>query len=1071
MKNAGDKPYVYVPSRFFADQLLAFEVWISRGGSALTKRGPLSLPQHALGKVDATPEMPEIDIHADRHLVPRKPPDQLPIVLQVLLSQPHRLRALILLSQFVDLGPWAVHLVLTIGIFPYISKLLQAAGQDLRPVLIFIWARILAVDSSVQTDLYNTQGYKYFSNVLGLKNEDSLPNVSEHKAMCSFILASISRDFPHGQSACWSERVFDNCYDRLEEHDFLLRQWTALCIAQMWDANDEIKVYGVDRGTQDKLIAMLSDDSAEVRCAALYALGTFMGASGSADPNKLGGGGTGTMYQLEERVHFRMEVAVATGATLSIKDDASPMCRKELLVVISCLVKEWRGYFVVCAWIYWEEDRRWRSGTMGHHHHTASAHYHDEDITSAAVAEWLDGFGEDEQLREENRVLLSSFFTIFVVLLDLSVDPYQEVATNAQTIVDYIMALLLESPFTRLESTSLDMPPTAPIDRRVTAILAFNELPPLPHHPAATDHPSPALRQHYLAQQPTPSSVSSSFANALKVLTGGIAFPTSDNDGRSSPSLASAFLAGRASEKREEALDVSRPPSPNMNVAQYASPYPAAKDSGSDRGGPPSPRSSQSEPPQLDFLPCHVMEALFEEDMERLRARRKVAGHPRRQHHYQYGHGGDSLPSPSNSTFSMDSSASSVILGLGTGAGIRDALPLKSNFYDWCAEYFKEPQMRQTEADEPGSVQYNYQVWRQMRNEQVIKETQAQSLVSASCRWDLPVASVSIQGHPLTLAFHSYDQHLIVANESDMISVWDWHHRKRLNYFCNGNARGTSITALEIINQDVADGIVRLYRNYDPSLEQGPLQMVSAFRGINEMVQVRQGSGLVMDWKQSVGTLLVGGDAHTIKVWDAQTETAGLDLDTNSKSPVTSIMTDYGSSQTFVASFGDGGVKVFDRRLDDEDAIVRVYNDHTSWVQSVRWHPKTHGQFISARHVLDGQVKLFDIRGSDRAITTWNIHPNGLSAFDVHPLAGVFAATSAVTPIYWRAQRVSVQNLTTPLSAYNISTGLNTPPIRVLPSPFIPRTTSLVFHPTEMVYAMGAPDGTVRVMGCKLAST
>ncbi|KAE9385079.1 hypothetical protein BT96DRAFT_1007395 [Gymnopus androsaceus JB14] len=30
-------PYQYVPSRFFADQLTAFKVWISRGGSALTR--------------------------------------------------------------------------------------------------------------------------------------------------------------------------------------------------------------------------------------------------------------------------------------------------------------------------------------------------------------------------------------------------------------------------------------------------------------------------------------------------------------------------------------------------------------------------------------------------------------------------------------------------------------------------------------------------------------------------------------------------------------------------------------------------------------------------------------------------------------------------------------------------------------------------------------------------------------------------------------------------------------------------------------------------------------------------
>ncbi len=32
-------------------------------------------------------------------------------MLQVLLSQAHRLRALILLARFLDLGPWAVNLV------------------------------------------------------------------------------------------------------------------------------------------------------------------------------------------------------------------------------------------------------------------------------------------------------------------------------------------------------------------------------------------------------------------------------------------------------------------------------------------------------------------------------------------------------------------------------------------------------------------------------------------------------------------------------------------------------------------------------------------------------------------------------------------------------------------------------------------------------------------------------------------------------------------------------------------------------------------------------------------------
>lgn len=702
-KQPGEKPPSYTPSRFFADQLTAFEVWISRGGSALTKKGPLSLPPQPTDV--STPDMNGVNgsvnmnPSSEQHLVPRKPPDQLPIVLQVLLSQPHRLRALILLSQFVDLGPWAVHLVLTIGIFPYISKLLQAAGPDLRPVLIFIWSRILAVDSSVQTDLYNSAGYRYFSNVLGLRNEEQLPNSSEHKAMCSFILASVCRDFPHGQSACWGEKVFDNCYDRLEEHDFLLRQWTALCIGQMWDAHDEIKVYGVDRGTQDKLISMLSDDSAEVRAAALYALGTFMGASGSANPSNHGGGGTGTMHQLEERVHFRMEVAVATGATLAIKEDASPMCRKELLVVISCLVKEWRGYFVVCAWLYWEEDRRWRSGSLGHHNGSSS--WNEDDITNQAVAEWLESFGDDDALREENRVLLSSFFTIFVLLLDLSVDPYHEVATNAQTIVDYVMALLLESPFTRLESTSLHAPPTAPPDRhgspqlghtreRVTSLQSSPPYHHLPTPSLAKDRPN-ISRNDSMASS-LAGSVSntlkrtSSFANALKVLTGSIAFPSSE-DGRSSPSLAGSLLPS-ALRHHDLAADVSRPPSPNMNVAQYSSPYSLSP---KDAAPPASPRSYDSQNPAMDFLACDVMEALMEEDMERLRARRKAG---RRSHSAGTG----SLPSPSHSTFSMDSNASSVILGLGTGTGIRDVLPLKSTFFDWCSEYFKEPQMRVSPA-------------------------------------------------------------------------------------------------------------------------------------------------------------------------------------------------------------------------------------------------------------------------------------------------------------------------------------------------------------------------------------
>ncbi|KAI0066602.1 hypothetical protein BV25DRAFT_1820620 [Artomyces pyxidatus] len=1084
----GEKLYTYIPSRFFADQLTAFEVWISRGGSALTKRGPLSLPgdtpdiEYEQSTAGLGSSSPTTASKTEHHLVPRKPPEQLPIVLQVLLSQPHRLRALILLSQFVDLGPWAVHLALAIGIFPYISKLLQAGGLDLRPVLIFIWARILAVDPTCQVDLYSNGGYKYFANIIAAPDDPqhiSLPNGSEHKAMCAFVLSAIARDFPHGQNACWREKVFHSCFERLDEGDFLLRQWSALCIGQMWDGNDEIKIFGVDNGTQDKFVTLLSDDSPEVRSAVLFALGTFMGASGSADPAKTGGGGTGTMSHLDERVHFRMEVAVVTGSALAIKEDASPMVRKELLVVISCLVKEWRGYFVVCAWVYWEEDRRWKSG--------ATTQLHEEDVTSQAVAEWLDGFG-DEETREENRVIISSFFTIFLVLLELSVDPYHEVATNAQTIVDYVMALLLESPFTRLDSSTLHLPP--PTQRWQNG--ARSRRSSLTSSPSRTRPSSPNFSRPGMTRSDTMSSTissgvtntlrrTSSFANALKTIAGGIAFPSVEDVRPSSPHPLQQVTAPLS--PATENPDISRPPSPNLNFAQYASPYSrpptpqfsSASSTAYSRSAPASPtlsaRSSTDGAPHstMDFLPSDVMEALMEEDMERLRARRRASHNSKK---------GGALHSPSGSTFSTDSTGSSVILGLGTGAGIRDVLPLKSRFFDWCCEYFKEPQMRQTEADEPGSLEYNHQAWRQQRNHRVLSETIKQAPVAADRPWDKPVATLHTHGKPLSLAFHAYDPHIVVANETDNVSVWDWSKRQRLCSFHNGNPKRASITSVQIINQDVgglllvssADGMIRLYRNYDPATSATPVQMVSAFRGLNEIISMPRGSGTVVDWKQSGGFLLVGGDSRTIRVWDAHTEAQLLDFETHSDSPVTAIASEKGPSSTFLASFADGIVKVYDRRLEEEDAVVRSYNEHNGWVQNVRWHPTLGigNLFLSAS--LSGEIKLWDIRGSDRALETWEPFPGGLSAFDVHEQAGVFAGISALSSSSWRSQRVVVQsiarrNVSTTVS---MSTGLTTSPTRGPPSQYIPRSSSLVFHPTEMLYGMGGPDGTVRIFGSKL---
>jgi regulatory associated protein of mTOR len=379
--------------------------------------------------------------------------------------------------------------------------------------------------------------------------------------------------------------------------------------------------------------------------------------------------------------------------------------------------------------------------------------------------------------------------------------------------------------------------------------------------------------------------------------------------------------------------------------------------------------------------------------MERLRARRRTAaGSGRGRHHHPH-HAYPGAPSPSDSVFSMDSTGT-VITGLGTGVGIRDALPLRSRFYEWCIEYFKEPQMRVSffldrsgEMDADCDMDSNLSKmmpvarstttrcggssgtsvsWARSSRRRPGRAENAGTSMSRQCRcpgarsrlcsthtirtcsWRMSQTRSGMNGHSRSLD--------VVADHR--FSVWDWSKRKMLVTFGNGSTPGYGVTSLHVINQwqggmilaGSADGVARLYRNYDSEAGAGPPQLVSAFRVLGESVPVKRGAGLVLDWRQPGGTLLAGGDARVIKLWDAHTESALMDLDTNAEAPCCALSSEAGGAgATFLAAFADGGVKLMDRRMEEDDAVVRSYRAHASWVQNARWHPIYGGQFFTAR--------------------------------------------------------------------------------------------------------------------------
>lgn len=110
-----------------------------------------------------------------------------------------------------------------------------------------------------------------------------------------------------------------------------------------------------------------------------------------------------------------------------------------------------------------------------------------------------------------------------------------------------------------------------------------------------------------------------------------------------------------------------------------------------------------------------------------------------------------------------------------------------------------------------------------------------------------------------------------------LCSIWNWQQSVRLNRFSNGNPAGTKINEMRLINEDdqallmtgSSDGVIKIFRNYE---SEKSVEMVSAFRALTDIVPSNKNAGLVFDWQQGQGKLLVAGDVKVIRVWNAATE-------------------------------------------------------------------------------------------------------------------------------------------------------------------------------------------------------
>ncbi|NXQ60006.1 RPTOR protein, partial [Anthoscopus minutus] len=882
-------------SPFFAEQLTAFQVWLTMG------------------------------------VENRNPPEQLPIVLQVLLSQVHRLRALDLLGRFLDLGPWAVSLALSVGIFPYVLKLLQSSARELRPLLVFIWAKILAVDSSCQADLVKDNGHKYFLSVLA---DPYMP--AEHRTMTAFILAVIVNNYNTGQEACLQGNLIAICLEQLNDPHPLLRQWVAICLGRIWQNFDSARWCGVRDSAHEKLYSLLSDPIPEVRCAAVFALGTFVGNSAER---------TDHSTTIDHNVAMMLAQLI---------NDGSPMVRKELVVALSHLVVQYESNFCTVALQFIEEEKNYplpspaapeggsltpvRDGPCTPRLRSISSYGNIRAVTTArnlnkslqnlslneesgsSVAfspgnlstsssasstlgspeneEYILSFETIDKMRRVssysslNSLIGVSFNSVYTqiwrVLLHLAADPYPDVSDLAMKVLNSIAykATVNARPQRILDTSSLTQSAPASPTNKGMHIHQVGGSPP------ATSTSSSSLTNE-VPKQPVSRDLASVRPSVTNV---GVQYTPHSHQ---FPRTRKMFDKG---------------------------PEQTADDADDAVGH----KSFISAAVQTGF--CDWSAKYFAQPVMKIPEEHDLESQIRKEREWRFLRNAR-VRKQAQKIIQKGISRLDDQIFLNRNPGVPSVV--KFHPFTPCIAV----------ADKDSICFWDWE-----------KGEKLDYFHNGNPRYTRITAMEYLNGQDCSL--------LLTATDDGAIRVW--------KNFADLEKNPEMVTAW-----------------------QGLSDMLPTTRGLARRVSIyldrskQGGAGMVVDWEQETGLLMTSGDVRIIRIWDTDREMKVQDIPTGADSCVTSLSCDSHRS-LIVAGLGDGSIRVFDRRMALSECRVMTYREHTAWVVKAYLQKHPEGNIMSVS--VNGDVRFFDPRMPESMKVLQIV--KGLTALDIHPQANLFACGS-----------------------------------------------------------------------------
>ena len=145
-----------------------------------------------------------------------------------------------------------------------------------------------------------------------------------YKVYSAFVLACLVDNYPAGKEFAKQNHLISTCHGLLTDcdcRDFrnpLLRQWCCLCLGLCWQNYAEARWEGVRMLAHTNLIELVTDPVPEVRAAAIFALGTYIGC------------GQGNEADLEQTNKIDNEIVSA----LIKRADIVFLVRKELVCAL-----------------------------------------------------------------------------------------------------------------------------------------------------------------------------------------------------------------------------------------------------------------------------------------------------------------------------------------------------------------------------------------------------------------------------------------------------------------------------------------------------------------------------------------------------------------------------------------------------------------------------------------------------------------------------------------------------------------------------------------------------------------